>query len=58
MKQVKFKMPDLILGRGKTKTVGKGFWGKDNCMAGQTKEFKWLNSDLKNPFKYAASNAK
>lgn len=51
-------MPDLILGRGKAKTVGKGFWGKDNCMAGQTKEFKWLNSDLKNPFKYAASNAK
>ncbi|RVW22651.1 Succinate dehydrogenase [ubiquinone] flavoprotein subunit 1, mitochondrial [Vitis vinifera] len=42
-------------GKGKAKTVGKGFWGKDNCMAGQTKEFKWLNSDLKNPFKYAAS---
>lgn len=39
VKQVKVKMPDLILGRGKTKTFGKGCWGEDNCMVGQTKVF-------------------
>ena len=48
----------LKLSRGETKTFGEGCWWEDYCMAGQNKEFKWLNTNFKNSVEYATNNAK